>query len=74
MENLVQASMISRLDYGNALLFTNYPSISDRPPTASADHTLRDPVSHIQNTEWNSTVVSKRSDDPNVHTSENAPF
>ena len=34
-KTLVQTLIISRLDYGNALLY-NIPSLSDQPPTARA--------------------------------------
>jgi len=85
-KTLVQVLVISRLDYGNALLY-NIPLCrhalakgtydTSFVPAALAFYTfqitVQDPVSYIQSTERNSTNVSKRSDQK-IYTNENAPI
>jgi len=95
-KTLVHALIISRLEYGNSLLYNISLSLTNHLQrvqncavrlmtrtrkafclAALASCTfqiiIQDPVSYLQSTEWNSTIVSKRSD-RNIYTSENAPI
>jgi len=76
-KSLVQAVIISRLDYGNALPYNIFLSLTKRlqrvqncasrvvTHTRKRGHitpfkiTVQYPISYIQSTEWNSTIVSK---------------
>jgi len=55
-KTLVQTLIISRLDYGNALLY-NIPPISDKPPTPSAQLCCTSDDTHLQKGTYNTNFV-----------------